>query len=53
MLGLSVLIAFVSVIWNHQELIEELLAVFVLFYSLRRALAVSLPLRRPVEEAPG
>jgi hypothetical protein len=52
LLGLAVLIAFVAVLWNHQELIEELLVVFIVLYSLRLALAEAvregkvLPLRR-------
>lgn len=33
--GLSVVIAFVALMWGHQELLEELAAVFVLFYSYR------------------
>jgi hypothetical protein len=36
LLGLSLLIAFVSIVWFHeQELLEELTTVFVFFYCLR------------------
>jgi len=36
LIGLGLLIAFVSVVWyNEQELLEELVASFALFYSLR------------------
>lgn len=36
LIGLGALIAFVSIVWyQEQELLEEMLAVFVLFYSLR------------------
>ena len=36
LLGLSLIIAFVAIVWYHeQELLEELVAVFILFYSLR------------------
>jgi len=36
LIGLSLLIAFVAIVWYHeQELLEEMMAVFVLFYSIR------------------
>jgi hypothetical protein len=36
LIGLGLLIAFVSIVWYpEQELLEEMMAVFVLFYSLR------------------
>lgn len=36
LIGLSLLIAFVAIVWySEQELLEELMAVFVLFYSVR------------------
>jgi hypothetical protein len=36
LIGLSLMIAFVAIVWyREQELLEELMAVFVLFYSFR------------------
>jgi hypothetical protein len=35
LLGLGLIIAFVAIVWQHEELLEELGAVFVLFYSFR------------------
>ena len=44
LIGLGLLITFVSIVWFHEEeLLEEMVAVFVLFYSLR----VFINLRHP------
>jgi hypothetical protein len=41
LIGLATLIAFVAVVWyGEQELLEELVAVFVLFFSLRLSTAI-------------
>jgi hypothetical protein len=51
--GLSMVIAFVALIWGHQELLEELGAVFVLFYGLRlyRATRALKKVEQPARQA--
>lgn len=43
LIGIGYLIAVVVLVWNHQEMIEELLSVFALFYSGRLYLALREP----------
>lgn len=45
LIGIGYLIAVVALVWNHQEMIEELLSVFALFYTGRLYLALRKPAR--------